>query len=1259
MLRFLVGTLLLLSLFPLARADEQDILLKKEKQQHIQAETEQMVRRLSTMMQVLDFYQLDKAAEKKMLEELAGMLSGLSREQMNEVIRRLDAAARAAGAKEANQELDEAYARHREILTSLKAMLARYDAVKNLDEVADRLDKASRSQLDLHWQTVELIKHVEDRQRLDLHPYQRTQMYKQIPNLPLEIKRNGDAQGDLHLDVARLLKQAGVLHDKLPAEQQERLRLLQERVSAQRLFENFTRTLAKLRSNRVTARGLHDWKAANELQWDLAEELRALARLLRTAPDSRAALRQARDRLDQAIRKQEELRGDTKEQTPRNDPQQPAKAAPMAKLVFPGTSPLPQPDRRTSSRPVKIASQEQALKALEAARKAAELGQKQALLEFDAHDTQKLLMPHAEEAARKVEQAEAAMKDAKTALAKNAPETAVMPQDKAVEVLKQARTDVNRMIAEAEKQQHDPLAALKKAADTVDQLLKEQTTTRDETKDAARDKQNLKLPALAGKQKDLAKRTTDLQQTPAPTKEKTEPTLDKAAKAMTKATKDLRGEKASEALSKQNRAIKALEEARKEIGAQIAEIEKRRHEIAKLEDAAKKLDELARQEGKVADKADHLAQKPAPEMAKELSRQQDQLMPQAKAVGKQIESAAPEAAKKIAEGSKHMDAAKGQIDKNKLQPASKEAGMAAKKLAEAKEAVAKAMENLKGKELADQAALEPNKLDPAAAAQQLTKALEQAEKAAMESKKAEAKAKLDQPGPEQDLAKLQDQLAKKAKQMKLEAAMPAAKAADSLRKAEIPQALEEQQRSLAKLQEAAEKSPAEADNPQKPSLAKPAEAKAGKPLPAEARLAKLSEPPPSALKKGLVNPSAAKNGEAKPGKKAGEAKMNQAAPGQVKAGAPKASVAKAGNSAQPKSTTGKAAQAKAGNTKGTAPKSAQANAGAPSAGKARSAQAGKAGPAVIGKAKAALAKAGEGKAVPGRNGQAKPALAKEMKAAEAHAKRQMQAQAKGAGQAKGGEPQMSAQAKAPGQGEGLQPESAKTSAQLAKAQKALLEATKALTKSQQATQAAMNALAQAQAQAPQGVKGNLQEAGKELAQANQQLAKGTPGPAGQAQGKAAAKLGQALKTLNEALAAMGQPKVQPGQLPTAVASATPPADAQGKDGQPGQGQPKAGQGKGQGQGKKMAAGIEKNQPKGTGDRVADGKVGKSKSQLSEVRGDGSFLHLPPRQRELIRQALSGQLPPEYAALIQQYYVNIARGRPATMPAPAAPPSAKR
>ena len=36
-----------------------------------------------------------------------------------------------------------------------------------------------------------------------------------------------------------------------------------------------------------------------------------------------------------------------------------------------------------------------------------------------------------------------------------------------------------------------------------------------------------------------------------------------------------------------------------------------------------------------------------------------------------------------------------------------------------------------------------------------------------------------------------------------------------------------------------------------------------------------------------------------------------------------------------------------------------------------------------------------------------------------------------------------------------------------------------------------------------------------------------------------------------------------------------------------------------------------------------GKLSNSASQLGDAKGDGSFLYLPPRQRELIQQAISG------------------------------------
>jgi hypothetical protein len=84
----------------------------------------------------------------------------------------------------------------------------------------------------------------------------------------------------------------------------------------------------------------------------------------------------------------------------------------------------------------------------------------------------------------------------------------------------------------------------------------------------------------------------------------------------------------------------------------------------------------------------------------------------------------------------------------------------------------------------------------------------------------------------------------------------------------------------------------------------------------------------------------------------------------------------------------------------------------------------------------------------------------------------------------------------------------------------------------------------------------------------------------------------------------------------------------------------------------MGKSNEQNTAKGEGDRKADGTVTNKASSGNDVTGEGAFMHLPPRQRELIRQAISGNLPPEYANLIQQYYMNIARGRPATGTGPA-------
>ncbi len=81
----------------------------------------------------------------------------------------------------------------------------------------------------------------------------------------------------------------------------------------------------------------------------------------------------------------------------------------------------------------------------------------------------------------------------------------------------------------------------------------------------------------------------------------------------------------------------------------------------------------------------------------------------------------------------------------------------------------------------------------------------------------------------------------------------------------------------------------------------------------------------------------------------------------------------------------------------------------------------------------------------------------------------------------------------------------------------------------------------------------------------------------------------------------------------------------------------------------MGKAQEQNTGKGSGNRVADGAkvAGASNGQLD--KGDGATIKLPARQMEMFKQALNGQLPPEYSAIIGQYLKNVADKKPATAP----------
>lgn len=108
-------------------------------------------------------------------------------------------------------------------------------------------------------------------------------------------------------------------------------------------------------------------------------------------------------------------------------------------------------------------------------------------------------------------------------------------------------------------------ATLQKALDNIDNIIKEQQKTQDDTRQTIGEPQNLKLPELANKQTDLAKKTDEVKNTALPNQDKVQKALDQATQAMKEAAKTLGEKKPPEAVAKQDKALDALKQACKDL----------------------------------------------------------------------------------------------------------------------------------------------------------------------------------------------------------------------------------------------------------------------------------------------------------------------------------------------------------------------------------------------------------------------------------------------------------------------------------------------------------------------------------------------------------------------------------------------------------------------------------------------------------------------------------------------------------------------
>ena len=780
------GVLCLGCLTTLVLAQDPDPVQQREQQKRIQGRVAEVARRASSTLDAMTYQRLSPSLERKMLEEVARGLQELSQDQIQQVLQYLEAAVAAQQAgnpQKVSESQQQAYAKQREIISQLRSMLIKLDLIRNLDEAAARLDAAAEKQLALNAETLATA-------RLPRRGARR------FGDDRLEL---ANEQQDLRTEITALFKQIENLIPHLPPQQKDRLERAEFAVRSLRLLQEMQGTIALVREGQ--------WELATDRQRRHAKELKDLAHALRTPPsDSVAALKTAQEKLQRAIDAQKKVQ----EQT-----QEPANPEQIEQARRQGVDPN--------------------------VMRGHELANAQAKAEFAARDARKAAEDAAPEVANLLKPVENQQWKAEDALRQGKLDEAQPPQQQALDKLQQAKAEIDRRIAAAEQAKADPRAAVEQAAQRLDKLIQQQKDAQGVTQRA--EKNPDRLPLAQALQKETNQNAQQLQQTPLPPNPAFQQALQQATEAMQQAQNKLDAQDARQAQTDQQRALQALERAKQALEHQLRAIDQRREDIARLEELKNHLEELARNERDIAEKAQKAEE---PQQNRDLAQKQEQLQPPTNQAQEQLQQMAErhlraadpqaaqplqKAAEAVRQAQENQQQARENLQKNQPQQAAQQAQQAAEKLQQAARNLQDQINQKRGEEANDQAALQPQRLDPNNAAQQLQQAIEQAQRAAQQAQQAnnaqqQAQNPQQQPNnPQQqannnaqqqaqpNLAELQKQLARDAQQQQLpQAAQAAEKAAQALEQGNLPQAIENQQKALDELNRAAQMQ--QADNGQ-------------------------------------------------------------------------------------------------------------------------------------------------------------------------------------------------------------------------------------------------------------------------------------------------------------------------------------------------------------------------------------------------------------------------------------------------------------
>ena len=447
--RYFAAVLLVATLVPLAASSDREPAKQREQQKQIQARVDEAARRASSAIDAMTFQRLTPTTERRMLDEVAKGLRGLSDKEIKQVLDHLEAAANAEAAKnmdKATAEQKAAVLKQRQVISELRGMLVKLDVIKNLDDAAARLLAAADKQLAVNDATLTEM-------RLPRRPGKRGEVLDSREELAGE-------QGDLRVEVDAVLKQVQALVPHLTPQQKERVERAEIASRGARLLAEMDSTTRTVRSGNYDDAGTRQRRHAKELQ-DLAAALRT------PDPDRIAALKAAEEKVNKAIDAQTKVNNGTDEPLTKEEIDKAQRSRFDPKMV-----------------------------------KGNELAAQQTKAEFATRDARKAAERAAPEVADLLKPAENKQWKSEDALRQGKLDDAKEAQEKAIDDLKTAKAELDRQIAAAELAKVDPLAAVKQAAERVEQLIKDQKDTNKKTERA--EKNPDKLPDAKAAQKDVA-----------------------------------------------------------------------------------------------------------------------------------------------------------------------------------------------------------------------------------------------------------------------------------------------------------------------------------------------------------------------------------------------------------------------------------------------------------------------------------------------------------------------------------------------------------------------------------------------------------------------------------------------------------------------------------------------------------------------------------------------------------------------------------